>query len=565
LRHRSTILPRQSALAAHQIAAITAFVSLSCKTLAFHAVFALARTLAETDEPAGIIRVIPCGRRTVDAEGFGTKERNLRADRGKPSGKAAPLIDSRVDCHDEERAGCSDAQKLSERLRSDVSLGEGSSADDAGIGAIGQRKRQGEIGTKRIAVDTLGLGDLQHLIGDIDPVGGTDPLPHQRLSHQSGAGANIENGANTAQRCIKRGHRVGAAIAHFFREIAIIATGPVTVVAHRIRRRAKRIGGVEVIVLSHHLRIGALVCGPVKHGLASRAPNFNSPPMTRTLLIFGLGYSALALTQRLGEDWRIIGTTRRPEKAERLRQQGIEAHLWPGTDLRPVIARATHILQSIAPGPEGDPVAAAYGSDVADAAPHLDWVGYLSTTGVYGDHGGGWVDEETPLTPSTERGRTRVLAERQWQEIAAASGLPLHIFRLAGIYGPGRGPFEKVRNGTARRIIRENQYFSRIHVDDIAEVLARSIARPDPGAIYNVADDDPSPPEDVLAEAARLLGLPLPPEVPFDEAEMTPMARSFYAESKRVRNDRIKTDLGVRLSYPDYRSGLRGLMSVGDA
>ncbi|MGB2892648.1 MAG: SDR family oxidoreductase, partial [Albidovulum sp.] len=191
-------------------------------------------------------------------------------------------------------------------------------------------------------------------------------------------------------------------------------------------------------------------------------------------------------------------------------------------------------------------------------------VGYLSTTGVYGDHGGGWVDEGTPLLPTTTRGRQRLLAEEQWQALAARSGLPLHIFRLAGIYGPGRGPFEKVRNGIARRIVRDNQYFSRIHVDDIAAVLAASIARPDPGAIYNVADDDPSPPEDVLTEAARLLGLPLPPEVPFEEAEMTPLARSFYAESKRVRNDRIKRELGVRLVYPDYRAGLRRLLADED-
>lgn len=284
--------------------------------------------------------------------------------------------------------------------------------------------------------------------------------------------------------------------------------------------------------------------------------------MTQTLLIFGHGYSAEALVRRLGREWTVIGTTRRTDKAERLSSKGVEALVWPGTDLRPAIARATHLLLSVAPGAAGDPVAAAYGDELARAVPHLVWVGYLSTTGVYGDHDGGWVDEDTPLAPSTERGRMRVLAEQQWQEIAARSGLPLHIFRLAGIYGPGRGPFEKVRNGTARRIIRENQYFSRIHVDDIAGVLAASIARPVPGTIYNVADNDPSPPEDVLAEAARLLGLPLPPEVPFAEADMSPMARSFYAESKRVRNDRIKEDLGVILGYPDYRSGLRALLET---
>ncbi|SPH23642.1 hypothetical protein DEA8626_02708 [Defluviimonas aquaemixtae] len=281
--------------------------------------------------------------------------------------------------------------------------------------------------------------------------------------------------------------------------------------------------------------------------------------MTGSLLSLGHGYSAAALARRL-EGWRIIGTTRRTEKADRLRRQGIEALLWPGEDLSRAIAGATHILASIAPGDAGDPVLADYADTIAAASPHLKWVGYLSTTGVYGDHQGGWVDETTPLTPTTKRGRIRVIAERQWQDLAARAGLPLHIFRLAGIYGPGRGPFEKVRNGTARRIIRENQYFSRIHVEDIATVLAASIARPDPGAIYNVADDDPSPPEEVLAEAARLLGLPPPPEVPFEEADLTPLARSFYTESKRVRNEKIKSALGVKLAYPDYQAGLKALL-----
>ena len=281
--------------------------------------------------------------------------------------------------------------------------------------------------------------------------------------------------------------------------------------------------------------------------------------MTGTLLSLGHGYSAAALARRL-EGWRIIGTTRRTEKADRLRAHGIEPVLWPGEDLSPAIAEATHILVSIAPNDEGDVILGHYSDAIAKAAPHLKWVGYLSTTGVYGDHQGGWVDEDTPLAPTTKRGRIRVLAETQWKALAERSDLPLHIFRLAGIYGPGRGPFEKVRNGTARRIIRENQFFSRIHVEDIATVLAASIANPDPGAIYNVADDDPSPPEDVLAEAARLLGLPLPPEVPFEEADMSPLARSFYAESKRVRNERIKRDLGVALAYPDYRAGLAALL-----
>ena len=188
----------------------------------------------------------------------------------------------------------------------------------------------------------------------------------------------------------------------------------------------------------------------------------------------------------------------------------------------------------------------------------FSWVGYLSTTGVYGNHDGEWVDETAALTPATQRGQFRVDAEAAW----SATGLPLHIFRLAGIYGPGRGPFSKVRNGTARRIIKAGQMFSRIHADDIAQVVTTSIVQPRPGAIYNLCDDEPAPPQDVLAYAAQLLNMPLPPAVHFDTAEMTPMARSFYAENKRVRNDLIKTELGVHLKYPSYKEGLKSLLEL---
>ncbi|WP_306006394.1 SDR family oxidoreductase [Aquicoccus porphyridii] len=281
--------------------------------------------------------------------------------------------------------------------------------------------------------------------------------------------------------------------------------------------------------------------------------------MTGTLFTFGHGFTASALARLLApRGWRLFGTTRKPEKQDRIAAEGVTPLIWPGSDPRPALAGVTHLLLSAAPDEDGDPVIAELGAEIARLAPNLEWVGYLSTTGVYGDHGGGWVDEATPLTPSTERGRHRVKAEAQWQ----ATGLPLHIFRLAGIYGSGRGPFAKVRRGTARRIIKPGQVFSRIHVDDIAQVLAASIARPDPGAIYNVCDDDPAPPQDVLAHAAELLGLPLPPEEDFATAEMTPMARSFYAESKRVRNDRIKGELGVRLLYPSYRDGLPALLTA---
>ncbi|MEC7962656.1 MAG: SDR family oxidoreductase [Pseudomonadota bacterium] len=281
--------------------------------------------------------------------------------------------------------------------------------------------------------------------------------------------------------------------------------------------------------------------------------------MTKTLLSFGHGFSAVALAERLvPQGWRIIGTTRKAEKCDALQAAGVEPVLWD-EDLSDHIASASHLLISAGPGPDGDPVLNRYRDQIAARATAFDWVGYLSTTGVYGDHQGGWVDEATPLTPSTKRGQLRVEAEAAWQ---ALPNLPLHIFRLAGIYGPGRGPFAKVRNGTARRIIKEGQVFSRIHVEDIAQVLEASINRPNPGAAYNLCDNDPAPPEDVIAYAAELLQMPVPDAVDFETAEMTPMARSFYAESKRVRNDRIKDELGVVLKYPDYRSGLSALLKA---
>ena len=281
--------------------------------------------------------------------------------------------------------------------------------------------------------------------------------------------------------------------------------------------------------------------------------------MTKTLLSFGHGFSARALTKLLlPQGWRIIGTTRSSEKAEELAASGVEPLIFPGADIRDAIAEATHLLISAGPDADGDPVLRAVGDQIAAGAPSFEWAGYLSTTGVYGDHQGGWVDETAALTPATKRGQWRVEAEAAW---AAIPGLPLHIFRLAGIYGPGRGPFAKVRSGTARRIIKEGQVFSRIHVDDIAQVVAASIARPNPGAVYNVCDNDPAPPQDVIGHAAELLGLPMPPALDFETADMTPMARSFYAESKRVRNDRISDELGVRLLYPTYREGLAALLA----
>lgn len=274
------------------------------------------------------------------------------------------------------------------------------------------------------------------------------------------------------------------------------------------------------------------------------------------LLSIGHGYSARALTPHLlKRGWRVLGTTRTEEKAAQLRAAGVEAYLWPGANLKPLIGEATHILSSVAPGSAEDPVLHAYRTELR-SAPAV-WVGYLSTVGVYGDRQGGWVDETSSLRPSTKRGKARVKAEAAWQSL----DLPLHIFRLAGIYGPGRGPFEKVRRGIARRIIKPGQVFSRIHVEDIATTLLASIDAPAPGGIYNVNDDESAPPEDVIEHAARLLDVPVPPAVPFETAEMTPMAASFYAESKRCSNRRLREELGVELAFPTYREGLADILS----
>ncbi|WP_167648555.1 SDR family oxidoreductase [Mameliella alba] len=285
--------------------------------------------------------------------------------------------------------------------------------------------------------------------------------------------------------------------------------------------------------------------------------------MTKILLSLGHGFSARALAPLLlSEGWEVIGTTRDPAKLEAMRATGVTPILWQEDSVTKALGRATHLLMSAAPDAEGDPALRLAGPAIAARAPRIEWAGYLSTTGVYGDHQGGWVTEDTPLDPATRRGQLRVEAEAAW---AAVPGLPLHIFRLAGIYGPGRGPFAKLRKGTARRIIKPNQVFSRIHVEDIAQVLRASIARPNPGAAYNLCDDAPAPPQDVIACAAEMLGMPIPPEVPFEEAELSPMARSFYGESKRVCNARIKEELGVTLRYPDYQSALAAILAAEQA
>ena len=284
--------------------------------------------------------------------------------------------------------------------------------------------------------------------------------------------------------------------------------------------------------------------------------------MSARLFCFGLGYTALALARELAAaGWRVAGTTRAADKRSRLAAEGFEMHEFardrPLADAAAALAGATHVLTSIAPDQAGDPVLAHHLADLRGCA-SLAWVGYLGTTGVYGDRGGAWVDESTGVAPTMPRTRWRAAAERHW----LASGLPVHIFRLAGIYGPGAGrnALAAVRAGTARRIVKPGQVFGRVHVDDIVQVLRASIARPDPGAIYNVADDEPAPPQDVIAFACALLGVAPPPEVPYEEAELSPMARSFYLDNRRICNRRIKEELGVRLRYPSFREGLSAIL-----
>jgi dTDP-4-dehydrorhamnose reductase len=283
------------------------------------------------------------------------------------------------------------------------------------------------------------------------------------------------------------------------------------------------------------------------------------------LFAFGLGFSAQALATRLAaEGWEIAGTARDVGKIGQLATLGFEVVQYSGEAENSALPNAlrgtTHLLHSIPPGPDGDLVLAQYRDQIA-ALPSLEWIGYLSTVGVYGDQEGRWVNETTEPRPNSARTEARVEAEKAWLEFGKQTGIPVHVFRLAGIYGPGRCVFDKLKAGTARRINKDNQVFSRIHVEDIASVLEASMAHPHAGAIYNVADDEPAAPGEVVAYAAELMGVPPPPEVDFEEADLTPMARSFYEGSRRIGNERIKSELGVRLRYPTYREGLAALLN----
>jgi len=285
------------------------------------------------------------------------------------------------------------------------------------------------------------------------------------------------------------------------------------------------------------------------------------------LLAVGLGYSAKELARRLrARGWRIIGTSRSDEGGRAIDSMGCEGIPFDGSAPNPALSgairEATHLVISAAPGEAGDPLLAHHADDLRAAPPQ--WIGYLSTIGVYGNHDGKWIDEETPPDPTSPRGQRRVEAERGWAELGENAGVPTGIFRLSGIYGPGRGPLEKLRSGQARAVIKPGQVFNRIHVEDIANVLEAAIARAGArrGArVYNVTDDEPAPPQDVLDFAADVLGVPHPPRVPFEDADMSPMARSFYADNKRTSNARMKQELGVTLTYPTYREGIRALAS----
>ncbi len=276
------------------------------------------------------------------------------------------------------------------------------------------------------------------------------------------------------------------------------------------------------------------------------------------LILFGLGYTGTAIAARAAaRGWRVTATSRDP--SGRQAPPGVDLVYF--ADAAAPLSEATHILQTAAPDEHGDPALARY-SDAIRASTRLRWAGYLSTTGVYGDRGGGWVDEDTPVAPTVPRAQRRVEAEQAW--VAALPGRPVDLFRLAGIYGPGRSAFDDLRSGQARRVLKPGHLFGRIHRDDIAAaVLAAMQQTRTPGVrVLNLADDEPAASADVTAEAARLLDMPPPPLVPFAEAVegMSAMGRSFWNENRRVRSEKTQAQLGLRWQYPTYREGLRAIL-----
>ena len=283
------------------------------------------------------------------------------------------------------------------------------------------------------------------------------------------------------------------------------------------------------------------------------------------LFCFGLGYSATWLARDLaGQGWRVTGTHRPGDPSDLNFETVPFDRKTPIENFDPVFETVTHVLLSIPPDQSGDPELDVHGDDLARHAGHLDWLAYLSTVGVYGDTGGKPVSETSRLLPTQERSRFRGLAETRWQNAAVRARLPLHVFRLAGIYGPGRSPLDKVRAGSPQRIAKPGHLFSRIHVADIAAVLKASIAKPNPGGVYNVCDDEPAEPSDVIKYACELLGASVPDEMAFEDAATTmgALQQSFWADNRLVMNDRIKDELGVTLDYPDYKAGLQAVLAV---
>ena len=286
--------------------------------------------------------------------------------------------------------------------------------------------------------------------------------------------------------------------------------------------------------------------------------------MTKNLFIFGAGFSASSVIERARDDFHhICGTSRSTNKIEQLRHRGIEAEIFQGTmtdEIEAQLRETSHLLISIAPG-ENDPVLSIM-PDLLEKAPRLQWIGYLSTVGVYGDHDGAWVDEETVAKPVSERSKQRVEAEQGWEVAAAQASCPLAIFRLSGIYGPGRNWFVNVEKGKSRRLVKEGQVFNRIHRDDIGAAVALAMGRNING-IFNITDDEPAPPQDVVLYAHELMGREPPPELDFETADITPMARSFYGENKRVNNAKSKKILGLEYEWPNYRIALERMWSEG--
>ena len=287
------------------------------------------------------------------------------------------------------------------------------------------------------------------------------------------------------------------------------------------------------------------------------------------LFAFGLGYSAQELGRRLStQGWTIAGTARGEEKVGQLTAGGFEAAQFSDDrsngGVTQLLENTTHLVHSIPPGSNGDHVLTHYRDELAGLGT-LRWVGYLSTVGVYGDQQGQWVSEDTVPKPNSARTEARLIAEKAWLDFGKQIGVPVHIFRLAGIYGPGRSVFDKIADGTARRINKDGQVFSRIHLEDIATVLEASIAQPRAGAIYNVADDEPAAPGDVVAYAAEMIGVEPPPEIDFEDANLSPMARTFYQGSRKIGNALIKSELGVVLRYPTFREGLASLKRAANS